>query len=465
MNSVLKLVISLSILVMTAFAIIGFQMAKKPPREKENEKQIPLVSTYAAKKFVGELDLSFTGEVVPYKVVTKSTEVAGRIDEKNTACRPGRAVKKGETLIKIDVFDYRVEVDRLNAEVAQSQTMIDELADEINGAEKNVKLVQDEFDLMEQEYERRREIANSLSQSDLATAQRNKITAEKALESAKFNKQILETRQARMKAALDLSKSMLEKAKEDQSRCEIKAPIDGVIVQSDVEAGDYVSKGTAVFTIEDTSRSEVLCSLKLEQLDWLWEHRPDSNTTEKRTAYQPPKVPVKIQADVGAQKVTWTGVLDRYDGIGLEDGTKSVPCIIVVESPVAQTNLGPVALVRGMFVQATVEYQYGKGPEQSTANGLVTFPAGAVQPGNYVWLDNGGRLAKRDVDVVDFVTDESTGKRMAIVNASGEKSIAPGEFVIDTPIANPAELAEIRVLNSGDNSKNDASKANKQTNH
>ena len=463
MNSVLKLVISLTILAMTAFAIIGFQMAKKPPREKANEKQIPLVSTYPAKKFVGELDLSFTGEVVPYKVVTKSTEVAGRIDEKNDHCRPGRAVKKGDTLVKIDVFDYRVEVDRLNAEVTQSQTMIDELADEIKGADKNVKLAQDEFDLMEREYERRREIANSLSQSDLATAQRNKITAEKALESAKYNKQILETRQARMKAALDLSTSMLEKANEDKNRCEIKAPIDGVIVQSDVEEGDYVSKGTAVFTIEDTSRSEVLCNLKLEQLDWLWEHRPKGNTTEKRTAYQPPKVPVKIHADVGEQTVTWTGVLDRYDGIGLDESTKSVPCIIVVESPVVQTSLGPVALVRGMFVQATVEYQYGKDPENSTANGLVQFPAGAVQPGNYVWLDDGGKLAKRDVDVVDFVTDESTGKRMAIVNASGDKSIAPGEFVIDTPIANPSERAEIRIRNPGDKSTTDASTASEKT--
>lgn len=446
MNTVLKLAISLTILGMVALSLIGFQLAKSPPREKDNEKQIPLVSTYAATKFMGKLDLSVTGEVVPFRVVTKSTEVAGRIDMKSELCRSGRAVTKGEILVQIDETDYQNEIERLQAEVDQSKSMIEELRKEVDGAEKSVDVSKREFELLQKEYERRKELQNSLSKSELATAERNMITAEKAFISANNTLTILEARKARMDAALVLSNKMLTKANTDKERCTIKAPIDGVIVQSDVEQGDYVNKGAALFTIEDTSTSEVLCNLKMEQLDWLWEHRPNSQAGQKRTAYQPPRVPVTIQSEVGEQLCKWNGILDRYDGIGLDDSTKSVPCIIVVDDPTFQSPSGPIALVRGMFVEATVEYKYGDDSAESSLNGLTQFPAGAVQPGNYVWVDDNGKLAKRDVDVVDHVTDEKSNQRFAIVNATGEKSIAPGEMVIYSPIANPTEGAEIRIV-------------------
>jgi multidrug efflux pump subunit AcrA (membrane-fusion protein) len=446
MNTIVKIIVSAAILIATAASLVGFNMMKTEPRQKENEKQIALVSTYSVSPFSGTLDMGFTGEVVPYRVITKSTEIAGRIKAKSENCRPGRTVEQGDVLIEIDITDYELEIKRLTSEVAQAQAMIDELDDEINGAQQNAEIAQREYDLLQREYERRKEIANSLSQSDLTNAERNAITAQKALISASNNLTILKTRQARMEAALNLSNSLLEKAELDKSRGIITAPIDGVIVASDFEQGDYVTKGAAVFTIEDTARSEILCSLKLEQLDWLWENRPAVTGGTNRTAYQPPKVPVSVSSVVGEQTVSWDGRLDRYNGIGLDDATKSVPCIVVVEQPVVETDLGPVALVRGMFVEVTVEYAYSQPTEESKSQVLNQFPAGAIQPGNYVWLDVDGKLQRREISIVDYVLDEKTGQRMAVVNAAGPHTVAVGEQIVSSPIASPTEGASIRVI-------------------
>ena len=51
---------------------------------------------------------------------------------------------------------------------------------------------------------------------------------------------------------------------------QITAPIDGVIVLEEVEEDSYVNKGTLLVAIEDTSAVEVKCSLRMDELYWLW---------------------------------------------------------------------------------------------------------------------------------------------------------------------------------------------------
>jgi RND family efflux transporter MFP subunit len=236
-----------------------------------------------------------------------------------------------------------------------------------------------------------------------------------------------------LEQAKELTAVQLEKAQLDLKRTTILAPVDGVIVREWVEQDAYVQKGAALVTIEDTSSVEVKCNLRMEELYWLWnqdESRSVSTVRDPRSDYQIPKTPVTVVYRLAGQDFTWSGVLTRFDGIGLDEQTRTVPCRAVVENPrtvntssaqgVAQRPAGPPALVRGMYV--TVRIHVG-----SQAR-LLEVPEIAVRPGNVIWLVRNGKLDIQPVSIARL-----RGKD-AIIHADGSDLVA-GDNIVISPLA------------------------------
>jgi RND family efflux transporter MFP subunit len=208
-------------------------------------------------------------------------------------------------------------------------------------------------------------------------------------------------------------RSQLERANLDLSRTQIAAPIDGVVVSDSVEEGDFVRRGTALVTIEDTASVEVKCSLQTDELYWLWNQAASNDRALANKSLQPdyeiPNAPAKVIYRLAGRGYQWSGELARYEGIGLDETTRTVPCRVVVESPrqrvvrlsgsevAPDQATGPPALVRGMYVTVRIEAD----PRAK----LLDIPEEAVRPGNKVWVCRDGTLAIVDVDVVQ-VTDE-----------------------------------------------------------
>src|SRR5690606_12715084 len=96
-------------------------------------------------------------------------------------------------------------------------------------------------------------------------------------------------------------------------RSQVAAPVSGVIVRDSVEEGAFVQKGAALFVIEDTSSIEVQCSLRMDDLYWLWRQRgsgPPPETAEQ-TAYQVPQTPASVVYEFAGREGTryvWQGV-------------------------------------------------------------------------------------------------------------------------------------------------------------
>lgn len=438
-----KYVTSAIILALGYFGAVWLSSLAEPPATQKSDALIQQVSTYEVQPFAGMLDLVVSGSVVPHREIKLAAEVSGRVIEKFLACDAGNFVSKGEPLLRIDEEEYQLEIKTLEADVRQSQQRIEENLQQIAGEERNIELAQSDLKLQQSEVARNARLSGVLSQSELDQSQRALNSAQTQLATRENNLATLKAGTARLRAALEFSQRQLEKAKLNLRRTIIVAPDDGVIVREMVQEGDYVAKGSQIVTFEDTRKSEVLCNLTPADLRWIRENAdPGLEPVENayRSVYQIPKTDVTIY-DPADPTISWRGTLERFDGIGRDEVTKTIPCRIVVPKPIVETPSGPRALVRGMFVKCRVEVQRSASSDQPK---LLMFPAVGLHTNNHVWTVQDNKLNRVNVKVVDRteIQAEDEVKKFVIV-ASEEEPLTVGDQVVVSPLSQPTHGAPV----------------------
>lgn len=458
--------------VILAIGVIGFIFLKslqKPPLTRPSTSLIPQVETSEVTSYAGQLNMEVTGTVVPYREIRVAAEVAGRISNKAAACEAGQFVRKGEQLLEIDPEEYRLEIKTQSANVEQAKRRIEENMLQIGGEQKNIELAKSDLRLQQTEYQRNKRLKDALSRSEVDRSRRAVIAAESALTLRRNNLTSLKAANTRLKSAMDVSIRQLEKAELNLRRATVVAPENGVIVNEMVQEGDFVSRGTQLFTFEDTLQAEVMCNLTLSELNQIRKNAAtlsgqnndsldlnDDKESDPSDVYRLPKTPVTIR-DPSNPDVYWDGVLERFDGIGVDGVTKTIPCRIAVKEPIVKTDGGTFALVRGMFVRCLLEFHTSSSSGNSP---YLSIPEQAVQPNHHVWTVKENRLKRKPIKVVDHVstglgsdtTMSGHGDRFAII-ARTKDGPEIGDVVVVSPLSQPSDDAEVEV--AGMESKTD----------
>lgn len=438
---------------------------KQEPEQQEKllENTAPLVSTETISVSDSGVTITVDGIVVPSREVKLAAEVAGKVLFTKDGCKVGNLVHKAtqqerkaggteNLLIQIDPENYQLEVKRLTQEHAQAQNAIDELEVEIDNAKAMIDLAHEEVLLQKSQLARVEKLSarNVVSDTELEEAKRSELAARNALQKLTNQADLLRSRRQRMMHARDLVEVQLSRARLDLTRTRIYSPIDGVIVEDSVEKDGYVKVGDPLVTIEDTSSVEVRSNLRMEELYQLWQHAALSaqkgkpvpvagNGRRHDLGYQLPQLPVKVTYELGGRKFVWDGKLSRYDGIGLDEKTRTVPCRIVVSDPRPSEILandqpvnqivGAPPLARGMYVSIDI-------PLQGNVS-LLEIPETAIRPGNLVWIVRDGKLHAEKIRVVD-----TSGEQLLVeLGASG---IKPGDRVVTSPLSVANEGMPVR---------------------
>ncbi|MCA9101895.1 MAG: HlyD family efflux transporter periplasmic adaptor subunit [Planctomycetales bacterium] len=437
--------------------------AKPVPKASGKRDMTALVETVRVGDAVAGFDVDVDGVVVPYREVTVSAEVAGRVAFKDPHCKAGRVVEAGQLLVEIDSRDYEIEVERLSTDVEQAQVSIDETDVEIKNTELLIDIAAEDLEIERQELARVMQLADDdiLTDSERDQSKRAELATQTSLQTLHNRKQLLSTQRTRLERMKKLAESRLQKARLDLDRTKIYCPFDGIVVNDAVEQDAYVQPGAAVVTIEDTSSVEVRVSLHSDQLQWLWS-TPDAaaselpDTSEVSAAslpetadgpqdpyrpYRLPKLPVTVSYYVEGREFRWDGVLARYDGPGFDERTRMVPCRIVVPDPREATVIEPDgssgpreprALVRGMYVRARIH----AAPDVH----LIAVPENAIRPGGVVWTVRDGKLAIRHVEIAKFADD------VAYVDAEAS-DLSTGDEVIISPLTVSVDGMAVEVRN------------------
>ena len=458
----IKYVISATLLISgVGIAILMYVLREETPKI-ESDALIPLVETAVVEPYDGNLDFEVSGTVVPYREIRIAAEVGGRIAEKHCDCEAGNFITKDQELLKIDSKDYELELKTIDSEILREKKSLEETDQEITGAKTNLEIAESDYELQKSQYERAMRLKDSLSQSQLDTAKRSLLSVESQFVSRKNNYEMLLKKKERLNASLQLINNRREKAELNLKRTVVKAPVDGVIVRESVEQGDFVTAARELIVFEDTSQAEILINLTPGELQWLRKYAPNEATSEPsridNRVYNLPKVNVQIsdQADPdwAASGEHWEGVLERFDGIGRNETTKSIPCRIVIDKPIIDSpDSGRKVLVRGMFVKCRIVL-----PSTKAANQLAAFPAVGLRPGDYVWAVRDEKLRRFDVNVIDRSLQRpslSEPKKVVVEIGSPLSSMEVGEQIVVSPLPQPTEGGRVMTSSDSADANND----------
>ena len=441
--------------------MIGLAKLRKPTENQEVKQQSPLVETARVESCSNGFHLSVDGEVIPYRRVTLSAEVAGRVIYKSENARAGGFVKKDEVLYRIDPRDYDLEIKRLQEAVTQAGVSIEEADIEDQNTKELIQLADRETKLLRAEVERLESLEkkNAASIAIRDEAIRREIQALNNLQKLKSQRSLIAQRRIRLTREKEQATTALMKAQLDRSRTEIVAPMDGVVMNDAVERDNFVQPGSILADIEDVSKVEVRFNLQMRQLRWLWANAVEFDSAEpshRQANYRLPPTDIRVFFEVDGRRYYWIGTLSRFDGAGINPTTRTIPCVAVVHEPanarLAEEELeysrdlpAPPTLLRGMFV--TIEIPV------STEMKLVQLPATALRPGNQVWVVDDGKLAIRKIQVAN-------AQKETIVIAADLSEVDSGDKVIVSPLPLVVNGMDIReeesVLTSAEESDKDA---------
>jgi multidrug efflux pump subunit AcrA (membrane-fusion protein) len=503
-----------------AYIVLGRQLPKKAPVEGMDTvsklRRLPIVAVDKVmdSSSLETLDIAVTGTVVSYRQINLAAEVAGRIKLKSEACQIGRFVKRGDLLFELDSTDFELEVERLDALQEAEYAQQRELDQEISNSKNLLELAEEELAIIEKDIDRLQALPKGFaSESELDQAKRSKLASANQRLTVINQIQTLETRRSRLKMAERLAASQLQLARVNLERTKIVSPIDGVIVTESVQTDSYVQKGATLCIIEDTEKVEVSCNLRSDQLLSILDQPIDGRKSPKVGAllsaanYELPHTDVTVFYRIAGRErdlFEWKAKLSRYEGIGLDAQSRTIPVRIQVEKPSevyvngekleGATESGIPALVRGMFVQCQIHTIPPKN--------MVLIPKLALKPGNQLWVfeQDDSLIAPEESTTPDEskqsqVEESSTAKKNApvsidpkdwragrvkvtsginVVNlikrgaesaefwvVDGTEKLKPNDLVIVSPLANivgdGSDAVRYQVTNASDSAKTDKS--------
>ena len=437
-----KLLVSAGIIAASVAGFYWLGEAEAPSRNPPPKPPGVAVTSIPVIVHEGAVAIDTNGVVVPYREIAIAPEVSGRVVEQSPNLRAGRRVKKGETLIRIDPADYEIEVRRLKSLEKQAQAELDALAVNIENTNQVLVLSKEELELQQAEMRRIENLRsrNASSTSETEAAKRAELIAraavvrvENELRNAAANKELLQQK-------LDLTRVELERAILDRARTKVVSPVDGTIAQSMVEEQSYVAAGQTFTRIEDASAMEVRCNLTMDEMHWVWNHQPSTKSGHRSAQDANPSLsPIEatVRCEIGSHEYQWQATFERVDGTGIDDDTRTVPCLFRVDRPddsvrVIEENQhatpenvpgnGAHSLIRGMFVSVRMQTD----PNRQ----LFRVPNESIRPGKRVWLAENEKLKVVDVKIVSRI-----GPLTVIESAE----VYPGAKVITSPVPGARE--------------------------
>lgn len=397
--------LAILVLGVVAFFTFGKQSAPvKPPEDQSltaRMSRLPEVQTLPVRSLDsvgGKLNLEVDGLVVPFREVQLAAEVAGRITVKDPVCEVGSYVQQGQLLFRIDPTDYQNEIDRLTKQKEQEYQAVRELDQEMVNTQRLIELSKQDVEIQNRELARLSSLgAGIASQGELDKSKKALLQSENSKVSWENQLDLMRQRRSRLEAAEQLVETQLQSARTNLERAEIRSPISGVIVREDAELNSFVQRGQVMVTLEDTTKAEVVVNLRTDQLFWVLDQNRSSaepvdlSSPSNALNYSLPSTDATIEYSVTGRDdevYQWSGMLERYDGIGFDSTSRTVPVRILVEKPRryeirsdatdrSVESTGPSALVRGMFVRVVLHVN----PKRE----LLVLPAVALKPGSLVW--------------------------------------------------------------------------------
>jgi membrane fusion protein, multidrug efflux system len=247
---------------------------------------LPLIVLLAGVTFYlsGGRYVSTDDAYVGAQKVLITPDISGKIEK--VVVREGQRVSEGDVLFEIDPVPFRFAVQQAKATLDQAHTTYDNLVANVKIYQQMQDLAQQAVELKQRDVDRKSTLVkNSFgSQLDLDNASNAFVTAKAQLE---FLKQQLSSSKTQLLGNPDLpldqfppyaqAKAALDQAERNLDHTIMRAPMGGIATQVEqIQLGRFVTAGTPVFSIIDTSNPWVDANLKESDFTYVATGQPVS---------------------------------------------------------------------------------------------------------------------------------------------------------------------------------------------
>lgn len=369
------------IIVFTGVIITKKLIATKPRIKKVRPKELaPIVKVEKIKLGPITIEINGDGTVSPSKKIDIVPQVSGKaIYVSENLVRGGR-FKKDELLIKIDDSDYLAALAMAEADLKAQQAKLRQLKEESEEARKEW---------------------NDINPNLPPPALLLKLPEIEATE-----------------AALEAARASVHRARLDLQRTEIKAPFSGVVMNENVDVGQYLRAGQSVGQIFSDEKVEIRVYLNDRDVGYI--KIPGFNTEIKKGST------AVAETTIGGHFQKWTGYVERAEIV--DEKTRTIPVVVAIKDP--YKTLPPLSV--GTFVRVRIKgytldraVLIGKEAIQWTEQGTP-----------FVWIvDKEKRLRRRIVNLQRSVN----GKYIIT------EGLNDGEEVVITPPPVATEGMKVRI--------------------
>jgi membrane fusion protein, multidrug efflux system len=252
-----------------SFVILSAAMAVACSKKPEPAQTLPIVSGLKI-------------EAVQLSVVDDYYEAVGTVRAKNSSVvaakimgnivaihvGEGDIVRAGQVLVEIENRDAGIQLQKTRAGVRESQDSLEEVERNIRvaesaraGAQANEKLANATFNRYEMLFERR-----SVSPQEFDEVRARYEVAKAESQRAERILQVAKARRNQVQARIDQAKADVATAQVYAGYSRITAPIDGVVVSKQADAGSMAMPGTPLLTIENSSRYQLEAAVVESQI-------------------------------------------------------------------------------------------------------------------------------------------------------------------------------------------------------
>jgi RND family efflux transporter MFP subunit len=336
-----QIIIPIVILAAGIAAMAVFSSMKKPPEEKVEVDNTPIVAVNDISVTPMTLEVNSYGMVTPKYETELVAQVNGEIVELSDTFLRGGFVKKDQLLARIDPNDYQAALIDAQAAMATARAALE----------------------------------TEVAQGKVAEREWKQITDTSPTELS-LRKPQLAQELARVKAA----QASVLRAERNLERTEIRAPYDAMINSRNIGLGSFVGVGTKIGHVLATATAEIRLPVADNQLEFL--------------ANQGVNAKVNLFGKYAGKDTQWTATIKRNEGV-IDNNSRMGYLVAELNDPYqlknnTAKNITPLRF--GSYVNAKI---VGNNIAQATM-----VPRHLVVNGKVAILDNDSRLHYVEIDIV-----------------------------------------------------------------